>query len=101
MGMWMRIASGLCLAGIVCILLGGFIKVKPLVYVGLALGAPLVLGGVLSVVAGVPWALYVRSKESPPSMKTLMHWDHPDSRNKVSEKSSAADDANTRSGTRP
>jgi hypothetical protein len=53
----------LAAVGLACFAVGSLMKNRLLVISGLALVAPLLLGGVLALIIGLPMALVVRLKE--------------------------------------
>lgn len=74
-GTFKRTATALGLAGLVCILFGGLAKVPVATYVGYALGAPIVVGGLVAGIIGLPLALLERSKARREERSTP-HEDH-------------------------
>ena len=61
---WLKVLSLLALVGIVLLCLGAAAQSKPLVIIGLALGAPLVLAAVFAILVGTPVAIWTRRKEA-------------------------------------
>jgi hypothetical protein len=54
---WTKVLTLLALIGLACIVLGRLLHTKGLPVVGICLGAPLVIGGVIIVVVIVPYVL--------------------------------------------
>ncbi len=64
---WVKRFSFLAVPGIVALFVGGALKNRVLVWIGLVLGAPLVLGGALALVLGV--FILIKGKDGPRSKK--------------------------------
>jgi uncharacterized integral membrane protein len=59
-GLFERIATALGLAGLSCILIGAAMKTPSVTYFGYALAAPLIVGGLLAAIIGLPLAFLER-----------------------------------------
>jgi hypothetical protein len=62
---WIGIFAVLAVMGILAVIAGKMFDLRMLVLVGMALGAPLVVGAVLALVAAVPYVLWqmLRSRD--------------------------------------
>ena len=60
----LRYLSIAAVVGAFCLFIGARLKSNVLVTAGSILGAPLLLGGILAIVIGLPYALWTRAKEA-------------------------------------